>query len=639
MIITDARTIDLKTHNQTKPIFAVQDDRYSHNLELTLLSGGEPWEIPENSSVVIRYSKPDGTGGMYDTLPDETAAWSASGNILTIALAPQVLTVPGAVTLSATLTQGTFQISTCSLCICVAEAVNAKIADSEEYVHVHSFLPAPAAAKLGQYIRISGVDGAGHVVAVEAVDAENEESGGTSGTAAIEQTAKLTLSESTGVYAQPTGLIQNQAMDIFLYAPIKLNQNMKILRMRNVPVNPYVAKIAYSNSATLAKDDWATVVILPGNDGEVIDYDLEIDTSYQYMYIGSEVNSGGSMIDTGAEYYIISSVPENQRLIRLAEQYEILPGDTLELFYAGIIHTGSLQNFMVECSCNVGNAYRKRYTFTPKAADEGNTYLLTLSLKDNFGNLLETASTRIKVIRRSDVSVSGNILCIGDSLTAEGTWVTEFRSRLLADGFRDAELIGTQSAGTAKHEGHSGWGYASFLAASEENPFWNPGTAQLDFVKYMEKLGLSGQKIDYCILLLGWNETALPEEAFRQNVVTFCTSLQSAFPDCRILFSGLQIPSPDGLGESYGCSVSWKEKCDFVHNLNHWYQNICTAIPNAKAVQLCSQFDTEHNMQTGSRPVNRRNPAVEIYCTNGIHPGKYGYLQIADAIYRGFMEL
>lgn len=634
MIITNTQTIDLKAYQSANPINAAQDDRYSRNVELILMSGGEPWIIPEDASVLIRYAKPDGTGGVYDTLPDETPAWSAEENILTVVLAPQVLTVPGAVSLSITLFRAQQQLSTCSLIIHVAAVANGDCFQSEDDAHVHCFLPAPATAQPGQLIHISAVDSGGHVVAVEAVDAS---AGDVSNTDLSEKIAQIEPAGNSGFYAQPSGLIQEQTLEMYLHEPIKLNKNMKILRMLGARVNPYIAKVVYSNSPTLEKWSTLPVVVLEGNEGDIIDCDIEIDTNYQYMYIATSADSSGYIQDDNTTYFIISAAPETRELIHLADRYDIAPGDSLELFYEGIIWGGNRANHLVECRCSVGHAYQTRFVYTPEPEDAGNTYLFSVTLRDHLGNLLAMASSQIHVTDKRLCSLSGNILCIGDSLTAEGSWVREFRNLLSADGFENALLIGSQGSGEAKHEGHSGFGYGSYLAAASENPFWNTETGQMDFPGYMEKLGLAGQAIDHCILLLGWNETALTEAAFKENVEAFCAGLRSAYPNCRLLFVGLQIPSWDGLGSNYGCAWSWPEKCDFVHDLDRWYRDIVSATANSRAVQLCSQFDSGHNMPTGLRQVNRRNPAQESYGTNGIHPNQYGYLQIADAVYRAFL--
>ena len=159
--------------SRTAVINAVQDDRYSRNLELSLYADEVPWNIPENTHVLIRYSKNDGKGGEYDTLPDGTAAWSAEGNQLTLALAPQVLTVPGPVSLSVRLVLEEKELSTFSILIHVQAKVCTQIPESENYYHVTAYLPAPASAKKGQFFRILSVDGQGKVTALEAVNEED----------------------------------------------------------------------------------------------------------------------------------------------------------------------------------------------------------------------------------------------------------------------------------------------------------------------------------------------------------------------------------------------------------------------------------------------------------------------------------
>lgn len=170
MIITNKVNMDLRQPGFLPAIHAVQNDRYCRNLELSLLFDGEAWMLPEGMNVLIRYSKADGTGGEYDTLPDGTVAWTAEENRLTVALAPQVLTVPGPVHLSVSLIVGSCRLTTFSLLLNVHEEVCREIGESEAYVHVTGFLPQPAKGAVGQFFQVSAVDAQGRITAVEAVD-------------------------------------------------------------------------------------------------------------------------------------------------------------------------------------------------------------------------------------------------------------------------------------------------------------------------------------------------------------------------------------------------------------------------------------------------------------------------------------
>lgn len=170
MIITKKLTMDLAAPLGIATVDAVQDDRYSRNLEIDLRNCGEPWMIPTDACAMIRYAKPDGVGGLYDTLPDGSTAWSVTENCLTVALAPQVLTVPGHVFLSVTLSRGIHQLTTMTILIHVHPVVGAEFGESESYISVHNFLPAPADGTVGQFLRIAGVDEYGHISALVSAD-------------------------------------------------------------------------------------------------------------------------------------------------------------------------------------------------------------------------------------------------------------------------------------------------------------------------------------------------------------------------------------------------------------------------------------------------------------------------------------
>ena len=104
--------LDMARCGITPRIDAVQGDINTRYLELSLYDSGIAWKIPEAATVVIRFCKPDGTGGNYDALPNGDAAYTIAGNTITVALAPQVCTVPGIVKLSVCLINGDSELNT-----------------------------------------------------------------------------------------------------------------------------------------------------------------------------------------------------------------------------------------------------------------------------------------------------------------------------------------------------------------------------------------------------------------------------------------------------------------------------------------------------------------------------------------------
>ena len=135
MTITHKLSIDLTQQVCPVLVEAVQDD-CGRALALALHTNGIPWQIPRGVSTIVRYRKSDGFGGEYDTLPDGTCAWSATDNILTVALAPQVLTTAGETSLSVVLTDGQNTISTFDISLHVQPGLHKRIAKSDQYVNV-----------------------------------------------------------------------------------------------------------------------------------------------------------------------------------------------------------------------------------------------------------------------------------------------------------------------------------------------------------------------------------------------------------------------------------------------------------------------------------------------------------------------
>lgn len=93
---TAALRVDLLDPGAPQIIHAVQDDSNSRKIAFSIYAGGAQWVVPDGTLVTVRYKKPDGTAGFYDTLPDgSTPAATIDGNVVTVALVPQALTVCG----------------------------------------------------------------------------------------------------------------------------------------------------------------------------------------------------------------------------------------------------------------------------------------------------------------------------------------------------------------------------------------------------------------------------------------------------------------------------------------------------------------------------------------------------------------
>ena len=87
--------LNLSAVNSAVTVYAKQNDRIARKITATLFDGSTAWTPPAGAAVVIRYRKPDGTVGFYDTDENGDPASSVSGNVVTLTIAEQALTVPG----------------------------------------------------------------------------------------------------------------------------------------------------------------------------------------------------------------------------------------------------------------------------------------------------------------------------------------------------------------------------------------------------------------------------------------------------------------------------------------------------------------------------------------------------------------
>lgn len=74
----------------------VQGDSNTRTIVASLWDDSQPYNVPASAVVMMRFRKPDGTGGLYD-VTEGGAKISVFGNVVTIPVATQLLTVAGVV--------------------------------------------------------------------------------------------------------------------------------------------------------------------------------------------------------------------------------------------------------------------------------------------------------------------------------------------------------------------------------------------------------------------------------------------------------------------------------------------------------------------------------------------------------------
>ena len=169
MYVTHTLPMDLSGPAVVPKVDMVQRDQYVRKLKLELFSDGGPWAVPEDAHAIICYQKSDATGGEYDTLPDGRRAYEVNGNVLTVEIAPQMLTQAGLVRMAIDLLRGDAKISTFLILLQVQKAIPLGL-PSGDYFKLEGFLSIPKKGEMGQLLRISGVSEAGQVTGVEGCD-------------------------------------------------------------------------------------------------------------------------------------------------------------------------------------------------------------------------------------------------------------------------------------------------------------------------------------------------------------------------------------------------------------------------------------------------------------------------------------
>lgn len=155
MIVTNNINIDVLRQGITEVVYAVQTDAYCRKIEITVTAGGQAVEFPDDVRVRGNYRKADGTRGYYDTMPDGTDAGSVNGNVVTLAMAPQLLTAAGVAELAVQLISGETLLNVFPVQVNVA-ALPGFGGVSENYYSV-SGLPQVTAADNGKVLTV--VDG------------------------------------------------------------------------------------------------------------------------------------------------------------------------------------------------------------------------------------------------------------------------------------------------------------------------------------------------------------------------------------------------------------------------------------------------------------------------------------------------
>lgn len=121
-------------------IDAVQGESNARVIQLSIFCNGSAFDV-SGSVCSLAFSKPDGTSGWYDTMPDGSSAYETSGNVVSVKIAPQVLAVHGEVkaVIRIETSESTDRTTTFPFIINVAEDPAINSPKSENYYKVQTW--------------------------------------------------------------------------------------------------------------------------------------------------------------------------------------------------------------------------------------------------------------------------------------------------------------------------------------------------------------------------------------------------------------------------------------------------------------------------------------------------------------------
>ena len=157
--------------------------------------------------------------------------------------------------------------------------------------------------------------------------------------------------------------------------------------------------------------------------------------------------------------------------VNIPKKYDLVVGDTFQLYYRGIIEAPNPYVYSIVSICDKGRNFPRYFEYAPT---EPGQHKLTIKVYDAQRNLLGEGETMLNVVVPKEPKKTTNILCIGASTTAGGQWVGEVYRRITADdgepgglGYKNAvKFVGTCKP--AKYPdialtAYGGWAWDNFL--------------------------------------------------------------------------------------------------------------------------------------------------------------------------------
>ena len=377
---------------------------------------------------------------------------------------------------------------------------------------------------------------------------------------------------------------------------------------------------------------------------------------------GTEEYSGDAYILYGTDLWLKEYFDElNTPKVWMPDNVYMLNGTKLQIFKCSVALTRNPDNYDLHITGDGTLGYNRNNYYEYDVNSRDSDFTLTFGVKNEHGTFNCNHPTKfIHVNKGISPLENKNILVIGDSFTDQQYWVAELRrlltgvvtnnysdtaeSSIISDRLSNITFIGTQDTDKTPNEGYSGKHYAFFATNGSNyggvNPFWNSsmneGHGGIDFTWYCQQHSYS--KIDYAIILLGTN--GYNEDKYVNAV---WDALLAHNSNIKVIIMGRAFANPWSAGVSgLGNKQEYISSSD-IFSVNEFFQKKCQSDNyknNFLFVDYNTQMDVFNNYHYEEMAANQRNSDVLIRnsknTNDNLHPGKYAYWQIADAVRPAF---
>lgn len=364
---------------------------------------------------------------------------------------------------------------------------------------------------------------------------------------------------------------------------------------------------------TVSKNEKTFVVLLP--DTKVIGF-----TDLMLQYIQTKLN--------------IQSTDFVEILI--PSQLHATEGVQLNIFWDNVIFSNiSIKDLDIDVTCNRGNQYERGWRYIPGSETGTSAFSIIVRYK---GVILAEKSATINIQNAAGGSTAIKILCIGDSTTAGGQYISLINNEFGSNP--SVTFIGTKGTSPNLHEGTSGWAYANFVGTS--SPFYIGG--QLDFAAYLTAGGWTMNTDDLITVHLGINDvfnngTESNMTTIMGRIETLIGVFRAAVPNIRICLLATIPPSisQDAFGTSYQNGRTLKE---YLQNYRNYMRRLLADFDTPArrtdrifVAQMNCNIDRTYNFPKTMIPANSRTSEEVVRWTNGVHPANSGYQQMGDSLW------